>query len=608
MNAQTQITAAPQASSVGFLNVESFEFSQRVANMLSNSTLVPEQYRAITKVKVGKDNYGNMQFRDEPNPNGLSNCIVALNMANRMGADPLMIMQNLYLIEGRPSWSSQFIMASINSCGRFSSLRFEVENLGEVEVEYQETAWSNGRKNVVAKTLKVENSTCVAWAIESGTEIPNFSLEELKEHGGVYKCCKAYGIPLVESSKISVEMAVKEGWYMKNGSKWKTMPEQMLRYRAASFFGRVYAPELLMGLRSVEEEKDRIIDVTPDQSLSEQADANQLKREILGVKSPAALDEMEGKVLMLSDDAKREELLKMISAQVKKFQPAVEASAKKPEPQHEEAPPVSEKKSKEVKAHYLDTFKCASSVVGVKRANEKAQSDSELTDVHKKDLDLAAQKIIAEIEEHLANSAYVASQEKKPSSADLKKDYLLKMNKAESVGELNMLHEEFIINDALTGPHLAYLKDAYMQAKEKFKPVEKPDAQKEEAPAADPTKSQMAKTGLKNQIANAPNVEALKEIAQTVREYQLKLTNDDMGEVLADYAARKKLLEDQQDMFADVVEEPWIDGAIQRIAAAKNQDDINAEYSDPMCEELSDKDKQRLDLAAQKRESELFGQ
>lgn len=569
MNAQTQITAAPQASSVGFLNVESFEFSQRVANMLSNSTLVPEQYRAITKVKVGKDNYGNMQFRDEPNPNGLSNCIVALNMANRMGADPLMIMQNLYLIEGRPSWSSQFIMASINSCGRFSSLRFEVENLGEVEVEYQETAWSNGRKNVVAKTLKVENSTCVAWAIESGTEIPNFSLEELKEHGGVYKCCKAYGIPLVESSKISVEMAVKEGWYMKNGSKWKTMPEQMLRYRAASFFGRVYAPELLMGLRSVEEEKDRIIDVTPDQSLSEQADANQLKREILGVKSPAALDEMESKVLMLSDDAKREELLKMISAQVKKFQPAVEASAKKPEPQHEEAPPVKE----------------------VREAQAKKPTSAELKKSFAKALNNAkSEREVAAIESQIESSFDLSEADKKYLAVNVQQMYD-KYAPAENA-PVDPAPEQLSVNE------LQRLQ----------KEAEKLVAQKEESPAADPTKSQMAKTGLKNQIANAPNVEALKEIAQTVREYQLKLTNDDMGEVLADYAARKKLLEDQQDMFADVVEEPWIDGAIKRIAAAKNQDDINAEYSDPMCEELSDKDKQRLDLAAQKREDELFGQ
>ena len=36
----------------------------------------------------------------------------------------------------------------------------------------------------------------------------------------------------------------------KNGSKWQTMPELMLRYRAATFFGRLYAPDILMGMRS----------------------------------------------------------------------------------------------------------------------------------------------------------------------------------------------------------------------------------------------------------------------------------------------------------------------------------------------------------------------
>lgn len=544
MNAQTQIAPATQVNSVGFLNVESFEFSQRVANMLTNSTLVPEQYRAVLKIKAGKDNYGNMQYRDEPNPNGLSNCIVALNMANRMGADPLMIMQNLYLIEGRPSWSSQFIMASINSSGRFSSLRFEVENLGEVEVEYQETVWNNGRKSQATKSLKVENQTCVAWALEAGTRMPEFTLEELKEHGGVYKCCKAYGIPLIESSKISIEMAVKEGWYTKNGSKWKTMPEQMLRYRAASFFGRVYAPELLMGLRSVEEEQDRIIDVTPDQTLSEQADFNQIKREILGAKSPAALDEAESKVLMLSDDSKREELLKLISAQAKKFQPAAEVQeSKKSEPVAEQAPPV-EKEAK------------------------------------------------------------------KPTSAELKREYAAKLNKAETYAELNQLHEQFIVNEELTGPHLAYLKDTYTQAKEKFKPKEEVTQQQEpatQAPAVNEIKSNSIASGLKVSIENAENLDALADVAKTIRDSKPSLTVDHMAEVLQTYAARKKFIEDQQDMFAGVSDVTWTDKAIEDIEAAKNQDEINFVFTDPQFEEQSDPDKQRINNAAQKREAELFG-
>lgn len=554
MNTQSQLSVAPQTNFVGFLNPESFEFSQRVANMLSNSTMVPEQYRAVTKVKAGKDSYGNMMYRDEPNPNGLPNCIIALNMSNRLGADVMMIMQNLHVIEGRPSWSSQFILGSINSSGRFSPLRFEVENLGEVEVEYQETVWNNGRKSQVTKSLKVENQTCVAWALEAGTRMPEFTLEELKEHGGVYKCCKAYGIPLVESSKISMEMAVKEGWYTKNGSKWKTMPEQMLRYRAASFFGRVYAPELLMGLRSVEEEQDRIIDVTPDQSLLEQADTNKLKREILSAKSPAALDEAESKALMLTDDAKREELLKMISAQAKKFQPAANivndqnstsndvaektVSAKKPEPEKEEAPPVE------------------------------------------------------------------TVQVKKPTSAEVKKDYLVKMNQAESVAELNQLHEQFIINDALTGPHLAYLKDAYTQYKAKFnKPAEE---EVKESPAVNEIKSAQIIGGLKIQIGNAQNITELEAVAKTIRDNKPNLTPDHMNDVLNVYAAHKQFLENQLSMF-DTDDTPWADKAIAEIEAAKNQDEINNIFIDPMYEEQSDPDQQRITNAAQKRESELFG-
>lgn len=563
MNAQAQIAPAAQTNFVGFLNPESFEFSQRVANMLSNSTMVPEQYRAVIKVKAGKDNYGNMVYRDEPNPNGLPNCIIALNMSNRLGADVMMIMQNLHVIEGRPSWSSQFILASINSCGRFSSLRFEVENRGEIEVEYQETSWVNGRKQNNTKTLKVENQTCVAWALEAGTRMPEFTLEELKEHGGVYKCCKAYGIPLVESSKISMEMAVKEGWYTKNGSKWKTMPEQMLRYRAASFFGRVYAPELLMGLRSVEEEQDRIIDVTPDQSLSEQADANQLKREILGAKSPAALDEAESKVLMLSDDVKREELLKMVSAQAKKFQPAAEvAAAKKPEPVQEETPPVEVQAKKPTSTELKKSFA---------KALNSAKSERE----------------VAAIESQIESSFDLSESDKK----------YLAVN-------VQQMYDKFAPAETAPAENLSVGELQRLQAEAEKLVAQKEDVQ--QTPAVNEIKSNSIAGGLKTSIQDAANLDALTAVAQTIRDSKPKLTVDHMADVLQVYAARKKFLEDQQDMFAGV-EEPWVDGAIKRIEAAKNQDDINAEYSDPMCEELSDKDKQRLDLAAQKREAELFG-
>jgi len=216
---------------LGFDTKEGMDALLRAANVLSSSSLVPVTYRKYLVDKEGNST---------ENPNGLANCAVALNMATRMGADPLMIMQNMHVIEGRPSWSSTFIIASINQCGRFSPLRFELTKpTSEVDVEYVFTAWETtpgGKNRPVEKTgtLKVRHQECYAWAIEKATG------------------------ERVEGPRISMQMAIDEGWLQKKGSKWKTMQEVMLRYRSASIFGRLYAPELLMGLHSAEEVKDTI--------------------------------------------------------------------------------------------------------------------------------------------------------------------------------------------------------------------------------------------------------------------------------------------------------------------------------------------------------------
>lgn len=241
MSAPTQL-ATLQASAVapvqqgsiqpGFGSLQSFELIQRAAKVLMSSTLVPAAYRHYTEKKRGQE----IDYIE--NPNALANCVVALNMANRMGADPLMVMQNLYIVEGRPSWSSQWIIAAINGCGRFSPLRFDLKDLGEKEVEYTVTEWVDRQRVNKKVRVKVRNLECVAWAIEKDTK------------------------DRIDSPRVSIEMAVQEGWYGKNGSKWQTMPEVMLRYRTASFFGKLYAPELLMGLQTVEEMHD-VIDITP---------------------------------------------------------------------------------------------------------------------------------------------------------------------------------------------------------------------------------------------------------------------------------------------------------------------------------------------------------
>jgi hypothetical protein len=198
-----------------------FELMQRQATAMSKSELVPKEYRE----KV-------------------ANCMIALEVAERVNASPLMVMQNLAIIHGRPSWSSTFIISAINSCGRFKPLRFKIvreETPRDFHYEIFETEWKNKEKTtrVVKKTTRILNKTCVAWTTDDSGEV-------------------------LESPLVSIEMACLEGWYDKSGSKWKTMDELMLRYRSAAFFGRLYAPDVLMGMHTVEEVEDMgLKDVTP---------------------------------------------------------------------------------------------------------------------------------------------------------------------------------------------------------------------------------------------------------------------------------------------------------------------------------------------------------
>ena len=132
----------------------------------------------------------------------LGSTLIAMEMANRLNISPLTVMQNLHIIHGRPSWSSQFIISAINACGRFEPLRYD----------------------------KTETS-CRAWTIDKSGE-------------------------RLDGPMVTLEMAKSEGWSTKSGSKWKTMPELMLMYRSASMFGRLYAPDVLMGMHDEHENRD----------------------------------------------------------------------------------------------------------------------------------------------------------------------------------------------------------------------------------------------------------------------------------------------------------------------------------------------------------------
>lgn len=166
-----------------------FELADRKANALAHSDLVPAAYK------------GNK-----------ANCLLALNMAHRMKCDPMMVMQNVMVIQGKPSMSSQFLIAAFNQSHTFSAIKYEFTG-----VEGQDS-WG-----------------CRATATEKETG---------EKHSGTL---------------VTIAMAKAEGWATKGGSKWKTMPELMLRYRSAAFFIRQTCPEIAIGFQTAEEIKD----VTP---------------------------------------------------------------------------------------------------------------------------------------------------------------------------------------------------------------------------------------------------------------------------------------------------------------------------------------------------------
>jgi len=209
---------------------------REVAKIYIYSELVPEMYRVTTENTEEK---------------AISNTIIALNIANRINADALMVMQNLTIIYGKPSWSSKMLIGMINDCGKFENLQFTVKRIGTIQnYQYSEyvTEWKTnpqtGKKfkdvSKVQKTLTgpIENFEFVAFTTRKNSDV------------------------VLEGSPVSIEMAINEGWYTKAGSKWPNMPIQMGKYRAASFWASVFAPELSLGFKTEEEVRD-IVDLPP---------------------------------------------------------------------------------------------------------------------------------------------------------------------------------------------------------------------------------------------------------------------------------------------------------------------------------------------------------
>ena len=157
----------------------------KTAVTLSKCDLVPEQI-----------------YRGKP-----ENCLIALDIANRLNQSPLMVMQNLTIVKGKPAWNGQMSIALVNGCGRFTPLTFAYSGEGE-------------------------------------------------EFGCVARATRVADREICESERITLKMAKNEGWSTHAGSKWVTMPKQMMMYRSGAFFARTFCPDVLMGIYTTDELTD----------------------------------------------------------------------------------------------------------------------------------------------------------------------------------------------------------------------------------------------------------------------------------------------------------------------------------------------------------------
>ena len=179
------------------LTVQQAELTLNSVNSLSNWT-DPEQFKHMMQVAtmLSKSEIVPVSYQGKPN-----DCLIAFDMASRINTNPLMVMQNLYVVNGKPSWSGQACDVLIKTCGKFS------------DVKHYRTG-----------TKGQDDMGCYYTAIDKVTG------------------------ELLTGIEVTIATAKANEWYGKKGSKWRTIPELMLVYRASAFFAREFCPEVLMGV------------------------------------------------------------------------------------------------------------------------------------------------------------------------------------------------------------------------------------------------------------------------------------------------------------------------------------------------------------------------
>jgi len=181
--------AAPTALAVGRWNqFNTIEKAWQYAQYLAASQFIPTA------------------FKDKPH-----DCLIAIEMAERMNIAPLMFLQNSYIVHGRPGMEAKMIVTLINQSGLFTDpLDYEVRGKEPKDKDYAVRCYA-----ARARTGKVLYGPWIDW-----------------------------------------EQVNNSGWASKSGSAWKTTPGIMFNYRAASWFCNQHCPEVKMGMETKEELQD----------------------------------------------------------------------------------------------------------------------------------------------------------------------------------------------------------------------------------------------------------------------------------------------------------------------------------------------------------------
>ena len=180
MNEVVELNEKRQLSVYSDVNL--YNNALKMAESLAKSDLIPDNYK-------GKP----------------ESCLIAIDVARQIGArSPLFVMQNLFVVKGKPSWSGQYCDAIVRA------------NFKKVKVDLSGEGDERGCK------------------VTAYDENDNFC----------------------EGTRITIRMAKQEGWFNKTGSKWQTMPDLMLQYRAFAFFARIHCPDKLLGIHDEFENVD----------------------------------------------------------------------------------------------------------------------------------------------------------------------------------------------------------------------------------------------------------------------------------------------------------------------------------------------------------------